>query len=171
MQLPSGFHQLMLKGLKENNSASFTLAPSTNPNDETSFASCFNEGSHYRLDGMEATLRGAVPKPGEVHDVTVLVVLQITTSGVYSDIQSAKIFHFTSLPQVKRFSYDLTESGETGATRDHAIFETKQHAEPTPFTQWTIKLLHPERVNLDGLTAVDLKWVGKVRYGVTCRRK
>ena len=101
----------------------------------------------------------------------VLVVLEIKTSGIYSDIQDKKIFHFTSLPQVRRFSYDLKETGEIGETRDHAVFETVNHAEPTPFTQWTIKLVYPERVDLESITAVDLRWEGHVRFDETRRRK
>jgi hypothetical protein len=113
---------------------------------------------------MAATLRGAKAQSTQVANGVVIVVLQISTSGVYSDINGGKIFSFTSLPQVKRYSYDLRESGEIGETRDHAIYETSQHAEPTPFTQWTIKLLYPERVDLEGLTAVDFEWSGHVRF-------
>lgn len=163
---------MMLDGLKgPNHSASFTLVPDADPNDDQSFASVFTEGSHWRLDGLEATLRGAMPREEKLENGVVLVVLQITTSGVYSDIKDGKIFNFTSLPQIKRFSYDLKATGKIGETRDQAIFESKNHAEPTPFTQWTIKLLHPERVNLDGLTGVDLHWQGRVRYSATRRRK
>ncbi|KAK5634675.1 hypothetical protein RRF57_010388 [Xylaria bambusicola] len=163
--LPSNYHQALINGLKSSNhTASFMLAPKAEGDDTPSFASQFVDGSHYRLDGVEATLRGAKAVPGQVQNGVVIVVLQISTSGVYSDINQGKVLSFTSLPQSKRFSYDLKESGEIGETRDHAIYETSQHAEPTPFTQWTIKLLYPERVNLDGLTAVDFQWTGHVRF-------
>ncbi|KAI0453830.1 hypothetical protein F5B21DRAFT_525467 [Xylaria acuta] len=164
-QLPSNYHQVLLDGLKSSDhTASFTLAPKTPSDENPSFASLFVDGSHYRLDGMAATLRGAKAEPAQVEGGVVIVVLQISTSGVYSDINDGKIFSFTSLPQVKRSSYDLKESGEIGDTRDHTIYETSQHAEPTPFTQWTIKLLYPERVDLDGLTVVDFQWTGHVRF-------
>lgn len=131
----------------------------------------FNGGYHYRLDGLEVTLTGAVPEPSELQDGLVEVVLQITTSGAYSDIsEDNQVFQFVSLRQVKRFSYELLENGEQGEVRISAIFETKEHAEPTPFTQWTIKLLTPERVKLDGLTGVKLRWAGHVRYGETLKR-
>jgi len=120
---------------------------------------------------MAATLRGAKAEPSAIEDGMVIAVLQISTSGVYSDINNGQIFSFTSLPQVKRSSYDLYESGEIGETRDHAIYDTSQHAEPTPFTQWTVKLLYPERVNLDGLEAVDFEWKGHVRFDPTRRPK
>ncbi|KAI0521854.1 hypothetical protein F5B22DRAFT_506471 [Xylaria bambusicola] len=164
-QLPSNYHQVLINGLKSpDHTASFTLAPKAEGDNTPSFASQFVDGSHYRLDGVEATLRGAKAVPGQVQNGVVIVVLQLSTSGVYSDINQGKVLSFASLPQSKRFSYDLKESGEIGETRDHAIYETSQHAEPTPFTQWTIKLLYPERVNLDNLTAVDFEWTGHVRF-------
>lgn len=165
-QLPSNYHETLLEGLKSaNHTASFTLTPNNPVDDSPSFASQFVDGSHYRLDGMSATLRGAKAKPDRVSNGVVITVIQISTSGVYSDIASnGRISTFTSLPQVKRFSYDLSESGDIGEIRDHAIYETSLHAEPTPFTQWTIKILYPERLDLEDLTAIDFEWSGHVRF-------
>ncbi|ESZ95599.1 hypothetical protein SBOR_3995 [Sclerotinia borealis F-4128] len=153
--LPSNQGQSMINGIRsEGNTASFTLLT------EKRFASQFVEGSHYRLNGMDPTLHGVLPRQGSV----VVVKLQITTSGIYSDIYKDKVYHFASLPQVRRCSYDLYSNGERGMTRDEPIFETVDHAEPTPFTQWKIKLLNPEEVNLSGLNGINLKWKGRVRF-------
>ena len=163
-----------ISGIKSSShSASFTLAPTTSPSSEPpSFASVFEGGYHYRLDGLEVTLEGALPtlsalqKNGEVE-----VELQISTSGAYSDISEDKrIFQFVSMHQSKRFSYKLLEDGQQGDVTVRAIFETKDHAEPTPFTQWTIKLLHPDRVNLDGLTGLHLQWAGHARFSDAMKR-
>ncbi|KAI9927078.1 hypothetical protein MW887_003461 [Aspergillus wentii] len=162
--LPSNYGEQMIEGLKgDTHSASFTLAPA-DPKTEPNFASKFINGSHFRLDGLETFLRGVVPKPEAVKNGVAPVDMQILTSGVYSDIKDGKIFHFTSIPRSVRLSYDLTESGARGDTHIHATFPTKEHAEPTPFTQWTIKLLHPEKLDLSGLTGVDLEWTGKARF-------
>ncbi|KAI1496478.1 hypothetical protein F5X99DRAFT_414050 [Biscogniauxia marginata] len=165
-KLPSNYHQLILDGLKSSpdHKASFTLSPDLDSDGKRSFAADFRDGFHYRLEGMEPTLRGAMPQPDKLQDGKVDVVLQITTSGLYQDVQDGQLFSFTSIHQVSRFSYELKASSEVGDVRDHAIFETKNHAEPTPFTQWTIKLLTPENVDLSGLEAVVLYWRGHNRF-------
>ncbi|KAI0007799.1 hypothetical protein F4779DRAFT_642606 [Xylariaceae sp. FL0662B] len=167
-ELPLNYHEILLSGLKSSShSATFTLAP-----DPPSFASVFKDGYHYRLDGLEVTLTGAMTKPSKLQqDGSVEVMLQITTSGAYSDIsEDHKTFQFASLPQQKRFGYELLKDGSQGEVTVHAIFETKEHAEPTPFTHWTIKLLTPEKVNLDKLTSLQLRWAGHCRYREARRR-
>ncbi|KAF7891337.1 uncharacterized protein EAF02_001662 [Botrytis sinoallii] len=157
--LPSNQGQSMINGIKSNdNTASFTLLT------DKHLASQFVEGSHYRLNGMDPTLNGILPRPEAMQGGVVVVKLQITTSGIYSDIYNNQVFHFSSIPQVRRCSYDLYSNGTRGATRDEPIFETKDHAEPTPFTQWKIKLLNPGEVNLNGLNGINLKWKGRVRF-------
>lgn len=99
-----------------------------------------------------------------------VVDLQISTLDLYQDLQDDQIFSFTSLRQVRNFSYELLASGETGKIYDHAVFPTVNHAEPTPFTQWTIKLLNPENVHLSGLETVDLYWAGHYRVREERRR-
>ncbi|QYS94602.1 hypothetical protein H0G86_001931 [Trichoderma simmonsii] len=158
-KLPFNFGELLVKGLTgETYTGSFTLAPNK------SLAGVFFGGSHYRLSGLDPTLRGALPKKKAVKDGVVIVHLQITTSGIYEDIRDGQVFRFASLPQSRQCSYELNENGERGKTWDNPIFETKYHAEPTPFTQWKIKLLNPEDVDLSGLVGVDLKWEGHVRF-------
>lgn len=137
---------------------SFTLAPGGE------LASDFHEGWHYRLQGLDPTLRGILPKPSAVKEGVAIVNLQITTSGIYADIYKDKIFRFASLPQVRRCSYELRPDGSRGKTRVFPIFETENHAEPTPFTQWKIKVLNPDDLMLDGLQGIDLQFEGHVRF-------
>ncbi|KAI1205187.1 uncharacterized protein F4807DRAFT_471206 [Annulohypoxylon truncatum] len=158
-KLPSNYHQLILDGLKSpDHQASFTLSPELDADGNRSFAAEFTKGFHYRLEGMEPTLRGALPQPESLEDGKVVVDLQISTSGLYQDVQDDQIFSFASLRQVRNFSYELLASGESGEIWDHAVFPTVNHAEPTPFTQWTIKLINPDDVDLSGLEAVNLYW-------------
>ncbi|KAI9650600.1 hypothetical protein NHQ30_000618 [Ciborinia camelliae] len=164
--LPSNQGQSMISGIKsESHTASFTLLT------EKPLASQFVEGSHYRLNGMDPTLQGIFPRPEAMQGGVVVVKLQITTSGIYSDIYKDQVFHFASLPQVRRCSYDLYATGARGTTRDEPIFETVDHAEPTPFTQWKIKLLNPEDVILSGLNGINLNWKGRVRFDERHRLK
>lgn len=111
---------------------------------------------------MEATLLGIKPKPDASRQS---VAIEITTSGIYSDIQSGKVYHFTSRPLQKRFEYFMTPSGEKGEVLVRANYPTTNHSEPTPFTQWTIKIKEPEHLDLDSLTGVELRWAGTARYG------
>ncbi|EDN99475.1 predicted protein [Sclerotinia sclerotiorum 1980 UF-70] len=93
--LPSNQGQSMINGIKsDNHTASFTLLT------DKRFASQFVEGSHYRLNGMDPTLNGILPRPEAMQGGVVVVKLQITTSGIYSDIYKNQVFHFASLPQV-----------------------------------------------------------------------
>ncbi|KAL7948624.1 hypothetical protein V8C42DRAFT_351664 [Trichoderma barbatum] len=161
-KLPSNFGQLLVEGLiGETHTGSFTLTPNK------ASAGVFFGGSHYRLSGLDPTLRGALPQKNALKDGVVILHLQITTSGIYEDIKDGQVFRFASLPQSRQCSYELKEDGERGDTWDDPVFETKYHAEPTPFTQWKIKLLNPEEVDLTGLVGVDLRWVGHVRFAPT----
>ncbi|KAL6700747.1 hypothetical protein J3F84DRAFT_402729 [Trichoderma pleuroticola] len=161
-KLPFNYGELLVSGLAgETYIGRFTLSPNK------ALAGVFFGGSHYRLSGLDPTLRGALPKKNAVKDGVVIVHLQITTSGIYQDVQDGQVFRFASLPQSRQCSYELNENGERGRRWDNPVFETKYHAEPTPFTQWEIKLLNPEEVDLSGLVGVDLKWKGHVRFGPT----
>jgi hypothetical protein len=164
-QLPANYGDLMIQGLRgESHSASFTLAPTTDASDESSFASIFNNGSHFRLEGLETFLQGVVPRREAISNGVAQVTIDISTSGVYADIQYGKIFHFTSLARQVRLTYEISESGTIGATLVHAIFPQSQHAEPTPFTQWTVKLQNPNDLDLRNLSSVELHWKGNARF-------
>ncbi|KAJ5943522.1 hypothetical protein N7516_003690 [Penicillium verrucosum] len=160
--MPLNLGPLLLEGLAgEKHVGSFTLTP------DQDLAGQFFGGSHYRLNGLDPTLKGALPKSEFVADGIVVLHLEISTSGIYNDIQQGKVFHFSSAPQLRRCSYEVNEAGERGVTRDHPIFDSTDHAEPTPFTQWKIKVLNPEEFDLSGLTGVDLDWKGHVRFDPT----
>ncbi|GKZ26261.1 hypothetical protein AbraIFM66951_004450 [Aspergillus brasiliensis] len=164
-ELPANYGDLMIQGLQgESHSASFTLAPTTDASDKNSFASIFNNGSHFRLEGLEMFLQGVVPRPEAISNGVAQVVIDILTSGVYADIQNGKIFHFTSLARQVRLTYEISETGAIGDTLVHAIFPTSEHAEPTPFTQWTIKIQNPDELDLTKLSGVELHWNGNARF-------
>ncbi|OJJ71057.1 hypothetical protein ASPBRDRAFT_66094 [Aspergillus brasiliensis CBS 101740] len=164
-ELPANYGDLMIQGLQgESHSASFTLAPTTDASDKNSFASIFNNGSHFRLEGLEMFLQGVVPRPEAISNGVAQVIIDILTSGVYADIQNGKIFHFTSLARQVRLTYEISDTGAIGDTLVHAIFPTGEHAEPTPFTQWTIKLQNPDELDLTKLSGVELHWNGNARF-------
>jgi hypothetical protein len=170
-RLPSNYGDIIIAGLKgETSSASFTLAPrprrfSPKIRGYTDdLASVFKNGSHFRLQGLEVFLRGVVPRPEAVLDGSARMNIQITTSGVYANIHGDDVLYFTSLPQSRVFSYEVSGSGDRGRTVIHAAYETQNYAEPTPFTQWTIKILNPWEFDLRGLTTVELEWTGTGRF-------
>ncbi|OGM44022.1 hypothetical protein ABOM_007788 [Aspergillus bombycis] len=164
-ELPANYGELMIQWLQgESHSASFTLAPTIDSADKNSFASVFNDGSHFRLEGLEIFLRGVVPRSEAIHNGVAKVDIDILTSGVYGDIEEGKISHFTSLARQVQFSYEITESGEIGDTVVHARFPTEEHAEPTPFTQWMVKLRNPNDLDLTKLSGAELHWMGKARF-------
>lgn len=155
----------MIEGLKgEGHRASFTFAPSIDESDYPSFAGIFTSGNHFRVSGLEPILSGVLPKPEAIQDGVVTMSIQISTSGVYADIRNGKVYNFTSQPKSIRFEYDLTASGDQGETHIPGIFPTEHHAEPTPFTQWTITVRNPEMFEWDGLTEVKLNWFGHAEF-------
>lgn len=165
LQLPSNYGQLLLSGLQsETHSASFTLTPSTDPDSEPSFASIFTDGSHFRAAGLVAYLRGARPRSESLQNGVYRVNLNLSTSGLYADIQDGKIFHFTRAPQTARVSYDIDADGEIGEIHIDGSFGDEVHAYPTVFTQWTIQLLDGDELDLSQLTGVDLAWRVYARF-------
>ncbi|KNG90700.1 hypothetical protein ANOM_001074 [Aspergillus nomiae NRRL 13137] len=164
-ELPANYGDLMIQGLQgESHSAGFTLAPAIDPADKNHFASVFNDGSHFRLEGLEIFLQGVVPRAEAIHNGVAHVDIDILTSGVYADIQGGKMYHFTGPAIQVRFSYEITESGEIGHTVVCARFPAEEHAEPTPFTQWTVKLQNPDDLDLTKLSGVELHWRGKATF-------
>lgn len=167
--LPSNYGQLVIDGLTSSSqkySATFTLAatPDADPSPgENNFAYPFTNGSHYRLDGLETLLQDVKPKHDAIHDGRASVSLKIETSGLYSDIQHDQVFHFVSQVQEKRYSYEIDADGNFLRATNRAIFNPTNHAEPTPFTQWTITLETPENVDLSTIKNMEFHWVGKYR--------
>ncbi|GAB1210833.1 hypothetical protein APSETT445_009631 [Aspergillus pseudonomiae] len=164
-ELPANYGDLMVQGLQgESHSASFTLVPSIDTADKNSFASVFNNGSHFRLEGLEIFLQGVVPRSEAINNGVAQVDIDIMTSGIYANIQGSKIYHFTGPARQVRFSYEITESGEIGDTVVCARFPTEEHAVPTPFSQWTVKLQNPDDLDLTNLSGVELHWRGKAKF-------
>ncbi|EAW09127.1 uncharacterized protein ACLA_078760 [Aspergillus clavatus NRRL 1] len=163
--LPSNFGPSIISGLQsETHRASFTLTPSIDPANDPGFASIFTDGSHFRTAGLQAYLRGARPRPENLQNGVYRVNLNISTSGLYADIQDGKIFEFTRAPQGARVSYDITATGEIGEVHIDESFGDEVHSYPTVFTQWTIELLHGEQLDLSQLTSVDLAWKVYARF-------
>ncbi|KAG6003410.1 hypothetical protein E4U21_002043 [Claviceps maximensis] len=163
--LPSNYSDLMVSGLQSKaHCASFTLAPATDSARDFGFASIFTDGSHFRVAGLQAFLRGVVPRPTNVHDGVCRINLNISTSGLYADIQDGKVYRFTRGPQSARISYDITDSGEIGQVHVDGRFGDEVHAYPTVFTQWTIELLDGDKLDLSQLTGVDLAWNVYARF-------
>ncbi|RAK84954.1 hypothetical protein BO79DRAFT_274000 [Aspergillus costaricaensis CBS 115574] len=163
--LPSNYGPLIISDLQsETHSASFTLTPSTDPDSEPSFASIFTDGSHFRAAGLIAYLRGARPRSENLQNGVYRVNINLSTSGLYADIQDGKIFHFTRGPQTARVSYDIDANGEIGEVHIDGSFGDEVHAYPTVFTQWTIQLLDGDKLDLSQLTGVDLAWRVYARF-------
>ncbi|KAF5859665.1 hypothetical protein ETB97_002576 [Aspergillus alliaceus] len=168
-ELASNYPQLIIDGLKDSsqgNKATFTMVATPQASStasENNYAYPFVGGSHYRLDGLEILLLDVKPRPEAVHDGRAVVSLKIETSGSYSDIQHEQVFYFVGTTQQKRYSYEIDADGTFLRTRDSAIFEPTNHAEPPPFTQWTITLETPENVDLSTLDKIQLHWNGKYR--------
>ncbi|PYH28588.1 uncharacterized protein BO87DRAFT_431369 [Aspergillus neoniger CBS 115656] len=123
-----------------------------------------NNGSHIHLEGLEAFLQGVIPRAEATSNGIAQANIDISTSGVYADIQDGQIFHFTSLPRQVRLIYEIDESGDIGDTLVHAISPTTEHAEPTLFTQWTIQLLNPDDLAFTKLSRLQLHWKGSARF-------
>ncbi|EAW13548.1 uncharacterized protein ACLA_055960 [Aspergillus clavatus NRRL 1] len=160
-KLPLDYGQAIISSLKDSShSGSFTLTPGL----DDALAGPFNEGSHFRLDGLEVALLGIVPKPSALQNGLAEVEVKISTSGLYADIQGEKVFHFASQPSHKIFKYTITETGEMAGVLVHAIYPSTDHTEPTPFTEWTITIAHPETLDLTGLTGLKLTFTGRADF-------
>ncbi|KAL4802413.1 hypothetical protein BDV18DRAFT_163817 [Aspergillus unguis] len=156
--LPSNYLPDMVHALRNGQPATFTLFPDTPQ--ARGLGGPFREGYHFRIDGMEVTLKGVKPK--NQHDRVVSV--KISTSGTYADVQDDQVYNFTSLPLERTFQYQVDAQGNKGDVEIRAIYESHDYAMPTPFTQWTVQVRHPESLDLSGLEDVLIKWKGKARF-------
>lgn len=139
--------------------ASFTLAPHTFKNGKSpDLAGPFRDGSHFRLQGMDPFLVGASPDPRTTQEHVETTKIHISTSGVYADIEGDTVFHFVNVPINRNLEY--SESSTAVST----IIKSKSYAEPTPFTQWTIRLLNADKFDLTKLTDLKMRWKGKARF-------
>ncbi|KAI9370331.1 hypothetical protein BJX61DRAFT_549033 [Aspergillus egyptiacus] len=156
--LPSNYLPDMVQSLRNGQPATFTLLPNTSQAKD--LGGPFKDGYHFRIDGMEVTLKGVKPKNQDNRVVSV----KISTSGTYADIQDGQVYNFTSLPLERTFQYQIDAQGNKGDVEIRAIYESKDYAMPTPFTQWTVQLKHPESLDLSGLEEVLIEWKGKARF-------
>ena len=177
LKLPLNYAAVVVESLKNghHHQANFTLDPlgqassdnkkgnnSENAgNDVSNVAGPFIDGSHFRVEGLDVVLHGAIPKPESLkHKKTVEVTIIITTSGVYADIKDGKVFHFTILPLERHFVYEMKANGKKKKVVTQSTFPSTTHADPTPFTRWTIRIKNAEDLDLSGLTDIGLKWTG-----------
>ncbi|OJJ34646.1 hypothetical protein ASPWEDRAFT_27350 [Aspergillus wentii DTO 134E9] len=156
--LPSNYLPDMVQSLRNGQPATFTLLPNTSH--AKGLGGPFKEGYHFRIDGMEVTLKGVKPKNQDDRVVSVI----ISTSGTYADIQDDQVYNFTSRPLERTFQYQVDAQGNKGDVEIRAIYESKDYAMPTPFTQWTVQVKHPESLDLSGLEEVVIEWKGKARF-------
>lgn len=151
--------------------ATFTLAPSATSPSSPSSVTLVNEvgpfagGSHVRTVGMRAYLIGAKPKNPNTNTID----LKISTSGIYSDIQSNVVSTFTMQPDSREFRYALptpTALGEDGCgvVEIDTFDPSPSYADVTPFTQWTIQITKPDLLDLSALTDVKFVWRGRARF-------
>ncbi|KAL3469728.1 hypothetical protein BJX99DRAFT_65730 [Aspergillus californicus] len=161
--LPLDYGETLLTTLKDpstSHSGTFTLTPGVT----SALAGPFNEGSHFRLDGLEVVLEGIIPEPSALKDGVAAVELKISTSGLYADIQGTKVYNFASQPNHKTFKYNITATGAQAGVLVHATYPSTDHAEPTPFTEWTISIAHADTLDLSGLTGLQLTYTGSANF-------
>lgn len=127
----------------------------------------FTQGYYFRVYGMRAFLTGVVPsKAALTSKLPTVVKLQITTSGIYSDVDAdGNVLTFSTQPMSRTFQYGIDKDGNIAGKVDSkfeidSIQENKEHINPTAFTQWTIRIYNPEDLDLDKLTDVELYWRG-----------
>ncbi|KAK2743428.1 hypothetical protein FQN57_004893 [Myotisia sp. PD_48] len=154
-KLPLDYSSRLVSDLKKGSKATFTLVPSPQ-----SLAGPFINASHFRVLELQIYLNGARPKGRDSVDLRI----RITTSGTFSDIEGKKCFHFTGNPRAVVFGYELLPDGKTGDITVSGTFDSEHHAEPTPFTQWSIEVQNKDKVDLGSLTDVELRWGGKGQF-------
>ncbi|KAF7960437.1 hypothetical protein EAE96_000118 [Botrytis aclada] len=167
--LPPQYQSSIIESLKgPDHTATFTLSPIIRHDDKSTilkeFAGPFIGGSHFRVDGLEVILQGARPEAKNLISGLARTRLTISTSGVYADVNKSEVFHFHSLPLIRRYEYYMTEDGSKKSVIVHSSFKTTTHVQPTAFTQWTIKIDEPENLILDNLSGVLLKWTGTAYF-------
>ncbi|RAK79044.1 uncharacterized protein BO72DRAFT_494401 [Aspergillus fijiensis CBS 313.89] len=168
-ELASDFGQTLIAGLtssEQGNSGTFTLVvtPGADLHEGVdNFAYPFVGSSHYRLDGMEVILANVKPVPEAVHHGSAVVSLKIETSGTYTDLQGDQVFYFVRLPQKVRYSYEIDADGNFLQARDFVVFTAADHAQPSPFTQWTITVESPQDLDLSACDGLQINWTGHYR--------
>ncbi|KAJ8059761.1 hypothetical protein OCU04_011397 [Sclerotinia nivalis] len=126
----------------------------------------FTGGSRFRVFGMRAFLLGAKPLPTSFSPVTskAPILLTISTSGIYNDVQDNVVYGYTMKPLERTFKYMVTKDGtvQLPYTFD-SIIHSADYVDPTAFAQWTVKIENANSLDLSGLTGLELYWEGNAR--------
>ncbi|KAL1662887.1 hypothetical protein GGF50DRAFT_58030 [Schizophyllum commune] len=159
----------VLASLQETHAATFALAPDTAKSSTSSpyISGPFTGGSGFRVFGMRAYVNGIVPKPEALSkDKTALIWVKVRTSGAYQDIRAdGEVFGFTSMVQERQFKYRVDTQGvplpdEDGIEVD-SIIPMGDHMDPPPFTQWSVAVQEPEKLDWTTLSGLTLEWKGE----------
>ncbi|TRM63187.1 hypothetical protein BD626DRAFT_569227 [Schizophyllum amplum] len=155
----------VVASLKKDYMATFALAPSPAVKVLPFPSGPFTGGSCFRVFGMRVYLTGLVPKPQALSaDNTALIWVTVRTSGVYTDIRrDDTVLGFTSMLQERQFKYRVDAQGQAiqGGIEVDSIIQMGQHMDPPPFTQWSIRVNHPELLDLQEMKSIELEWVGR----------
>ncbi|KAI5892077.1 uncharacterized protein SCHCODRAFT_02625241 [Schizophyllum commune H4-8] len=160
----------VLASLQKDHAATFALAPDIGTKSTSSpyISGPFTGGSGFRVFGMRAYVNGVVPKPEALlkKTNTALIWVKIRTSGVYQDIrEDGQVFGFTSMVQERQFKYRIDAQGtplpdEDGIEVD-SIIASGDHMDPPPFTQWSVAVQEPEKLDWTALSGLTLEWKGE----------
>lgn len=116
---------------------------------------------------MRAFLSGVIPSTKALASRSpTFVSLQITTSGIYKDIdETGREYTFSTQPLSRTFQYGIDAEGNVQGKLDgtfemDSIQRNNDHINPTAFAQWGVRINNPEDLDLSGLTDVQLYWQG-----------
>jgi hypothetical protein len=94
------------------------------------------------------------------------VIVEISTSGKYDDRLSGASYRFTSAPVLRTFQYQGAFGDDKGIIVDGMVADEEQFAyfQPTPFTEWLIRVPADRNpgLRLDSITALRLSFAGSV---------
>ncbi|KAL1699369.1 hypothetical protein EV121DRAFT_216345 [Schizophyllum commune] len=159
----------VLASLRDTHAATFALAPDIAKSSTSTpyISGPFTGGNGFRVFGMRVYVNGIVPKPEALSkDKTALIWVKVRTSGAYQDIRAdGEVFGFTSMVQERQFKYRVDAQGvplpdEDGIEVD-SIIPSRDHTDPPPFTQWSVAVQEPEKLDWTTLSGLTLEWKGE----------
>src|SRR5690349_12963175 len=94
-------------------SASSSITPAISGSILPPITGPFTGGSRFRVFGMRAFLLGAKPLPSSFSSVTskAPILLTISTSGIYNDVQGNVVYGYTMKPLERTFKYMVAKDG------------------------------------------------------------
>jgi len=144
-----GQYNKVIANLRQNRSSSFSVE----------FADpVFNGLGRIRLTTVRVWLEGVEASTAQP------LCIDITGSGIYSDRLFGKTHHFISDTFRRVFKYNKTLGNVNGILVDGKVDDREKYLyfQPTPFTQWTIKV--PEELNpgidLSTLRSLKIEFCG-----------